>query len=410
MSIISSKSSIFIKFLKLIPILIVYFFIIYPINTQAQQGCCAWQLKDTSKAEAITTTKEECLALKSSGRQYTFLAFSNDYKPHNGLCLSAEAFLKASDENKRLIAPKLSVLIPDMDKLENITCTEGNICNIPWLGQYIAGLQRYAIGIVGIIAVIVLMIGGIIWLTSGGNQGQTAQAKKIISGSIVGLFLVFGSYLILYLVNPNLTVMKSLQIGYIEKIDLDEIIAEIKDGAPISQDASELMKKFDKDGIISHTVGKSANTYKTQSCNRSVFSGGPVEFFTTGYYKPPYENSQKFFCNMGLQCSCPRGSSQIGPNKNVCKHNYKYCSPFPAETPYCNQTSSGVEPQIGHIAADGNCFNFGDKICLSGKITLTVTDRGGEIQGRRIDIWSDADQKAALSKTGVALVTLGACP
>ncbi len=306
--------------------------------------------------------------------------------------------------------PDLKVSIPGLNSLQKVTCQEGNICNIPWLGQYIAGLQSYAIGIVGIIAVIVLMIGGVIWLTSAGNPNQVGQAKKMIAGSLVGLFLVFGSYLILYLVNPNLTVMKSLQVGYISKIDLDEIIAGIKDGAPISQEASELMKNFDKDGIISHTIGKSAENYKQQSCDRSIFSGGPVEFFTTGYYKPPYENSQKFFCNMGLQCSCPPGSTQMDANKKLCKHNNKYCSPFPIGTPYCNETASGVEPQIGHIAADKSCFNFGDKVCLGGKITLTVTDRGKEIKGRRIDIWSGDDRNAALAKTGVVLVTLGACP
>jgi 3D (Asp-Asp-Asp) domain-containing protein len=306
--------------------------------------------------------------------------------------------------------PDLKVSIPGLNSLQKVTCQEGNICNIPWLGQYIAGLQRYAIGVIGIIAVIVLMIGGVIWLTSAGNPNQVGQAKKMIAGSLVGLFLVFGSYLILFLVNPNLTVMKSLQVGYIDKIDLDEIMAEIKNGAPISQESSELMKKFDKDGIISHTVGKSAETYKGQSCNQSIFSGGPVEFFTTGYYKPPYENSQKFFCDVGLQCSCPSGSSQIGPNKSLCGHKYKYCSPFAAGIPYCNKTASGVEPVVGHIAADGNCFNFGDKVCLGGKITLTVTDRGSAIKGRRFDIFSGQDRNTALAKTGIVLVTLGACP
>lgn len=306
--------------------------------------------------------------------------------------------------------PDLKVSLPGLENFQKVTCQEGNICYIPWLGQYIAGLQRYAIGVVGIIAVIVLMLGGIIWLTAAGNLHQIDEAKKMIAGSLVGLFLVFGSYLILYLVNPNLTVMKSLQVGYISKIDLDEIMADIKDGAPISQEASELMKKFDKDGIISHTIGKSADSYKSQSCNRSIFSGGPVEFFTTGYYKPPYENSQKFFCDVGLQCSCPTGSSQIGPNKSLCGHKYKYCSPFPAGIPYCNKTASGDEPQVGHIAADGNCFNFGDKVCLGGKITLTVTDRGSAIKGRRFDIFSGQDRNTALAKTGVVLVTLGACP
>jgi hypothetical protein len=122
--------------------------------------------------------------------------------------------------------PDLKVSIPQLKNFEKITCQEGNICDIPWLGQYIGGIQKYAIGIVGILAVIVLMIGGVIWLTAAGNQNQIGRAKKMIAGSLVGLTLVFSSYIILFLINPNLTIMKSLQVGYINKIDLSEIILE----------------------------------------------------------------------------------------------------------------------------------------------------------------------------------------
>lgn len=123
--------------------------------------------------------------------------------------------------------PDIKVSIPGSSELQKVTCDEGNICNIPWLGQYIGGLQRYAIGIIGIMAVIVLMMGGVMWLTAAGNSGQVGEAKKLIAGSLVGLFLVFGSYIILYLINPNLTVMKSLRVGYINKLDLEEIKVDV---------------------------------------------------------------------------------------------------------------------------------------------------------------------------------------
>lgn len=309
-----------------------------------------------------------------------------------------------------LTAPDIKVSIPGMEPLKDIQCAEGS-CTIPWFGQYIAGLQSYAIGIVGIIAVIVIMIGGTIWLMAGGNSSQIEEAKKFISGGIFGLFLTFGAYVILYIINPNLTVMKGLEIDRIKRINLEEILADIKNGDPISKEAAELMNQLDTEKLISHSVGKSANNYKTMNCDRSLFNGGQaIDFFTTGYYKPPYQNTQAFFCDVGLQCACPPGSSQIGPNKSLCGHKYKYCSPFPAGTPYCNNTASGVPPEVGQVAADGNCFNFGDKLCLGGKITLTVTDRGSAIKGRRLDIFSGSDRNTALARTGIGKITLGACP
>lgn len=122
-----------------------------------------------------------------------------------------------------LIAPNLSVSIPGTKNFTNIDCQAGEICNIPWLAQYIAGLQRYAIGIIGIISVIVLMIGGVLWLASGGNGTQIEKAKKMIVGSIIGLFLTMASYLILFLINPNLTILKSLEITSLSRVDLSEL-------------------------------------------------------------------------------------------------------------------------------------------------------------------------------------------
>lgn len=361
---------------------------------------------------------------------FNTIPFRDDYcgvenlPSNSGCCCTPEAQLKinssfggeTSSPNSKPILPsvfkipELSVSIPGLDKFEAISCQPNQKCSIPWLAKYVAALQRYAIGIIGMLAVITLMIGGVIWLTAGGSPEKISEAKNWIVGSLSGLILTFGAYLLLYTINPDLTLLKSIDITYIEKRDLGELLIALKDGEPITQESAEMMKNFDNSGVISHTVGKSAETYKAQGCNKSMFDGGKaVEFFTTGYYKPPYEDSQKFFCDVGLQCSCPSGSTQIGPNKSLCKHKYKYCSPFPSGTPYCTNTASGIAPAVGHIAADGGCFQFGDKVCLGGKITLTVTDRGSAIKGRRFDIFTGTDRNAALGKTGIASVTLGAC-
>jgi len=128
-----------------------------------------------------------------------------------------------NDSLPKLTAPDLRVSIPGLDKLESITCGD-SYCSIPWLAQYIAGLQKYAIGIIGILAAVTIMIGGITWLTATGNQTQITSAKKWISGGLGGLVLVLCSYMLLYTINPNLTVLNSLDIDRIDKIDLPEII------------------------------------------------------------------------------------------------------------------------------------------------------------------------------------------
>ena len=318
-------------------------------------------------------------------------------------CLSLHPRIIFAQDQKlpTLIAPDLSISIPGSKDFKNIDCKDGEVCHIPWVAEYISNLQRYLIGIVGIIAVISLMIGGIMWLTSAGNSSQVGEAKKIISGSLIGLFLTFSSYLILYIVNPNLTILKSLSLQSLKKIDLEELLYEVNNNDSLTPDQSRTINSIDKNGIIAHTGDKKSD-YVSQSCAQSNFNGGnSVTFYTTGYYKPsPWENSNKFFCSVGLNCSCPVGKHIFD---GTCNHKYGKCPYFASNVSYCNRNSSGTDP------APLSCFQLGDKVCLANKITLTVADSGGAIKGRRFDIWSGNDYKAALANTGSVNVTLGPC-
>ena len=72
------------------------------------------------------------------------------------------------------------------------------------IGKYIRAIYKYAIGIVGILAAVVLMIGGVIWITAGGNAERIGEAKAWIASSLTGLLLALLSYTILATVNPAL--------------------------------------------------------------------------------------------------------------------------------------------------------------------------------------------------------------
>lgn len=48
-------------------------------------------------------------------------------------------------------------------------------------------------GIVASIAALVIVIGGIMWMTAGGNEEQVIKARKMIMGAIIGLIIVGGA-------------------------------------------------------------------------------------------------------------------------------------------------------------------------------------------------------------------------
>jgi len=81
------------------------------------------------------------------------------------------------------------------------------------IGEYINAIYKYAIGIVGILAAVVLMFGGVLWITAGGNAERIGNAKSRIGAALTGLVLTLASYTILYTVNPDLVNFKITTIG-----------------------------------------------------------------------------------------------------------------------------------------------------------------------------------------------------
>lgn len=92
------------------------------------------------------------------------------------------------------------------------------------IADYIKVLYKYAIGAVGIIAAVVLMIGGVIWLTAGGSATRVTMAKDFIGSSLTGLVLVLCSYIIFYQINPDLV---RLKVTDIKPVAGDEFVGEL---------------------------------------------------------------------------------------------------------------------------------------------------------------------------------------
>ncbi len=59
-----------------------------------------------------------------------------------------------------------------------------------------ANVARWILGIVGSLTLVMFVYGGILFLISAGSSDKVSQAKKIITAAVIGLVIVFGSYLI----------------------------------------------------------------------------------------------------------------------------------------------------------------------------------------------------------------------
>jgi len=102
----------------------------------------------------------------------------------------------------------------------------------PWIAQYIVGLYSYAIVIISLIAVISLMFGGLLYLSSAGRPEQVNKAKSIIFGAISGLVVLLSANLMLRIINPDLSNLSAIEIDIVEKIEI-ELVGDIS-STPIS--------------------------------------------------------------------------------------------------------------------------------------------------------------------------------
>ncbi len=71
-------------------------------------------------------------------------------------------------------------------------------------GQYIKGAFNLAIGIAAVLAIIMIVFGGIQYMGTESIGGKGAGLKKI-KDAVLGLLLALGSYILLFTINPALT-------------------------------------------------------------------------------------------------------------------------------------------------------------------------------------------------------------
>ncbi len=96
--------------------------------------------------------------------------------------------------------------------------TEGNIY-IPWLAEYIKALYNFLVVALSIVAVVMIIVAGTQIIASAGGPAKAAGYKRITQ-AVIGLLLAWGSYFIMYTINPNLTSFQPLKIAFVEKKDI----------------------------------------------------------------------------------------------------------------------------------------------------------------------------------------------
>lgn len=81
-------------------------------------------------------------------------------------------------------------------------CPENTTSSIP---AYLNRLYMFSVGIAGLLALGMIVAGGVYYTVSAGSGDKQREAKDMITSALWGVALLLGSYLILRTVNPEIT-------------------------------------------------------------------------------------------------------------------------------------------------------------------------------------------------------------
>lgn len=80
------------------------------------------------------------------------------------------------------------------------------------MGYCVVEIYKWSLGIAVILALIMIVLSGYTYMTSGGNAQKVTTAKEMFAGAFIGLIILFAAVLILRTINPELANFRGLNI------------------------------------------------------------------------------------------------------------------------------------------------------------------------------------------------------
>lgn len=156
--------------------IIVSFVLFFPILVKAEYNCkCEVLYDDSTKYEenVFVENKEKCMDYTNEAWDFGDVGFTSVCRWYEqNYALFGDAELKSA--------------VKDLNQLK---------VNTP---QELIGLViKSVMGILGTITLVMIIYGGLMWMTSAGNSDKTQKARDIIIWASLGVVIIFASYAIL---------------------------------------------------------------------------------------------------------------------------------------------------------------------------------------------------------------------
>lgn len=113
----------------------------------------------------------------------------------DGVCVSLAPAESRNDSTD--VRTSLAQAFPGLEFLQGITINST-------IDQILTAVYRFGISIVALAAFGMLVFGGVVYATAGDSSSRVGYARSLISNALFGLLLALLSFLLLYIINPDL--------------------------------------------------------------------------------------------------------------------------------------------------------------------------------------------------------------
>lgn len=211
----------------------------------------------------------------------------------------------------------------------------GSVTTISNLPTYINTIYTWLLPAASLIAVVMMMLGGLQYVLSRGKSKYIDKAKTRITNAITGLVLLLAVFVILNLIDPRLTIFNSLQVPMLKEVVL--------------LDASASCERLDDYGYAITQVVAPASCGGT-----GQITGYDADFPDNVLGSWEIDDKCEYMgCDGGLSCvadgdtkTCVSCSDTPSPSESICSAISNTGKGLPEQT-YCSYTENVDGLQTG---------------------------------------------------------------
>lgn len=325
--------------------------------TYAGDASYNWYLTCTKKDTAETGTVASCTVTTSSTAS------------------------SSGETARNAVIPVLNVPIPGLDFGTAVETDEAGNQKATFLAKYIDALYRYLIVAAAIIAVVMMMIGGLQYILSRGHADAVKQAKSRITNAVIGLVILFAAYDIAFLINPDTVRFDALTIKTVKYEDTPEEFSEelASYGQTAEVVGSDVMTIDAEDATRKHLVVETKEKYiGTQTYNALVAAAS--DFFTS-----TQDDGHAY--NIRLTSASRSLTAQAELFYGNCIANGGYCSP---DT--CNIDGSDttvVRKENGRWILQDAYASYGESAIVAALVAHGKGSNCMHTNNVAVDVWPD---------------------